>query len=175
MTDDSPSPEELTREIEQLRAEAREQEDRLLRARAELENQRKRVARQNEDARKFALHDFVRELLPVKDSLEQGLDAAAEDSGQQADTLRHGIELTLRLWEKVLADTGVEAINPVGQPFDPEFHEALSMQQAPGVPPNTVLEVVQRGYLLNGRLIRPARVVVACGEEGGANEQDHRY
>jgi len=175
MTEESPSPQELVQEIEQLRIEAKEQEDRLLRARAELENQRKRGARQNEEACKFALQDFVRQLLPVKDSLEQGLDSTSEDIGERAEILRQGIQLTLRLWGDVLAKAGVEEINPVGQTFDPEFHEALSIQPASGVPPDTVLEVAQKGYLLNGRLIRPARVVVAGGEEGGADEQDHRY
>ncbi len=146
MTEESPSPRKLVQEIEQLRIEAAEQEDRLLRARAELENQRKRGARQNEEARKFALQDFIRQLLPVKDSLEQGLDSTREDAGERAETLRQGIRLTLRLWGEVLAKAGIEEINPVGRTFDPEFHEALSIQPACGVPPDTVLEVAQKGY-----------------------------
>jgi molecular chaperone GrpE len=177
MTEESSRSEELVREIEQLRIEAKEQDDRLLRARAELENQRKRGARQIDEARKFALQDFVRQLLPVKDSLEQGLDAAAEDDGEPAGAQRQGIQLTLRLWGEVLANAGVAEIDPVGQIFDPDFHEALSIQPDSGVPPDTILEVAQKGYLLNGRLIRPARVVVAGGEkkEVEAHEQDHRY
>jgi len=174
MTEDPSSLEELAREIEQLRTAAKEQEDRYLRARAELENQRKRGARQSEDARKFAIEDFVRELLPVKDSLEQGLEAATDDAGDRTEALQQGIRLTLRLWGKVLTNSGVEEINPVGQHFDPNFHQAMSIQHAPGVPPNTVLEVAQKGYVLNGRLIRPARVIVAEGEEKEAHEQDHR-
>jgi len=170
MGEESPSLDELVREIEQLRVEAREHEDQLLRARADLENQRKRGARQSEEARKFAIQIFVRELLPVKDSLERGLEAASDGAGDRTEALKSGIRLTLRLWSDALASSGVEELDPVGQLFDPEFHEALSIQSIPGVPHNTVLEVAQKGYLLNGRLIRPARVVVAGDPQGGEEE-----
>jgi len=150
-------------ELAELRAREAEHRDQLLRGRADLENQRKRLVREAEEARKFALQRFIDELLPVKDSLEQGLEAASTDAGQEAESLRQGIQLTLKLWQGVLAREGVEEIDPLGQPFDPELHEALSIQESPDVPPNTVVEVVQKGYVLNGRLVRAARVIVSRG------------
>ena len=165
MSEETASPEELVREVQELRAQAKEQEDRLLRARAELENQRKRGAREMDDARKFALQSFVHELLPVKDGLERGLEAVTADAEDEAKALREGIQLTLRQWDNVLANAGVEEIDPLGEPFDPNLHEALSIRHNPGVTSNTVVEVVQKGYLLNGRLVRAARVVVAGGGE----------
>ena len=159
-------------ELEDLRAIAAEYKDKLLRARAELDNQRKRAARENEDARKYALQSFVRELLPVKDSLEQGLETVTTDAGDEAKALRQGIELTLRLWSGVLASSGVEEIDPLGQPFNPDLHEALTIRHSPGAAPNTVLEVAQKGYLLNGRLVRAARVIVAAsGDDSGSPAQ----
>jgi len=158
--------ESLRRQLEELRAQAKEQEDRFLRARAELENQRKRGARENEDARKYALQSFVQELLPVKDSLEKGLEAVSTDAGEEAKALRQGIQLTLRLWGEALGRAGVEEIDPLGQPFNPDLHEALSIRRSPSTASNTVLEVAQKGYLLNGRLVRAARVIVAAGEGG---------
>ena len=166
-TEEQPSSEAESqlRELEDLRTKEAEHKDQLLRARAELENQRKRSARDVEDARKFALQSFIHELLPVKDSLEQGLEAASTDAGQEAESLRQGIQLTLRLWREALGREGVEEIDPSGQPFDPDFHEALSIQHSSDVPHNTVLEVIQKGYLLNGRLVRAARVIVSGGGE----------
>lgn len=132
-----------------------------LRAVAELENLRKRSARDVEHAHKFALERFVRDLLPVRDSLEQGLQAAREeDSG--AEKLIEGKELTLRMLDKVLADHGVEEIDPQGSRFNPELHEAMTTQPSGDHEPDTVLMVLQKGYTLNGRLVRPARVVVAA-------------
>lgn len=162
MADETLSSEELLREVQELRAQAKEQDDRLLRALAELENQRKRGVREMDDARKFALHDFVYQILPVKDSLERGVEAVAPEARDEAEALREGIELTLREWDRVLANEGVEEIDPLGHPFNPEIHEALSVRHDPDAVPSTVLEVVQKGYLLNGRLVRPARVIVAA-------------
>jgi len=154
-------------QLEELRAQEAATRDQLLRARAELENQRKRSAREVEEARKFALQSFVRELLPVKDSLEKGLEAALGEAAGDAESLQQGIRLTLKLWQEVLAREGVEELDPLGQPFDPDLHEALTTRHSLDVPPHTVLEVMQKGYLLNGRLIRPARVVVAVGGDTG--------
>jgi len=150
-------------ELTDLRAREAEHRDQLLRGRADLENQRKRLLRESEEARKFALQNFIQELLPVKDSLEQGLEAASTDVGQEAESLRQGIQLTLKLWQDVLVREGVEEIDPLGQTFNPELHEALSIQDSPDVPPNTIVEVVQKGYILNGRLVRAARVIVSGG------------
>ena len=151
-------------ELEEMRAREAEHRDQLLRGRADIENRRKRLVREAEESRKFALQSFIHELLPVKDSLEQGLEAASTDAGQEAESLRQGIQLTLKLWQDVLARAGVEEIDPLGQAFNPELHEALSIQESPDVPPNTVVEVAQKGYILNGRLVRAARVIVSGGD-----------
>jgi molecular chaperone GrpE len=131
----------------------------LLRARADLDNHRKRAAREMEKTRKYAVGRLLEALLPVKDSLEMGLEATGADT--PIDVVRHGMELTLEKLDAVLADFGVERIDPKGQPFDPERHEAMTMAPIAELPPNSVAQVHQKGYLLNGRLIRPARVTVS--------------
>jgi molecular chaperone GrpE len=148
-------------ELEALRREADEHKDRYLRAAAELDNVRKRSAREVDAARKFGAEKLAQAILPVRDSLEAGL-AAAEKAGETA--LLDGQRATLRLLDEGLASSGVREINPVGEPFDPNKHEALSAVRAPGVAPDTVLEVVQKGYELNERLLRAAKVLVARGE-----------
>ncbi len=145
-------------DIEQLQARADENWDRYLRAAAEVENVRKRAARDVEHARKYALENFGRELLAVKDSLEMGLEAA---ESADADSLRTGSEATLKLLATTLERFGITEIDPEGEPFDPELHEAMTMQPSADVEPGSVLTVIQKGYALNGRLLRPARVVVA--------------
>ena len=145
-------------EIEALKAKADENWDRYLRAAAEVENVRKRAVRDVEHARKFALENFGRELLAVKDSLEMGLEAA---ESADADSLRAGSEATCKQLKATLERFGVTVVDPHGEPFDPEFHEAMSMMPAADVEPGSVVTVVQKGYTLNGRLLRPARVIVA--------------
>jgi molecular chaperone GrpE len=147
-------------DLEALRREADEHRDRYVRAVAELDNFRKRSAREIEGARKFGAEKLAQSILPVRDSLEAGL-AAAEKAGQSA--LLDGQRATLRLLDEALTASGVREINPVGEPFDPNKHEALSLVPAPGVAPDTVLEVVQKGYELNERLLRAAKVLVARG------------
>lgn len=149
----------LQQELEAARRQARENEDKMLRTQAEMENLRKRTARDVENAHKFALEKFVNELLPVLDSLELGLDAANSANGK--DTLREGMELTLKKFRDVLEKFGVIVIDPQGEKFNPERHEAMSMQELEGAEPNTVISVMQKGYELNGRLVRPAMVIVA--------------
>jgi molecular chaperone GrpE len=144
--------------IEELQAIADENWDRYLRAAAEVENIRKRATRDVEQARKYALENFGRELLAVKDSLEMGLEAA---ESADADSLREGSAATLKLLTTTLERFGVSEIDPEGEPFDPEQHEAMTMQPSADVEPGSVLTVIQKGYSLNGRLLRPARVVVA--------------
>jgi molecular chaperone GrpE len=141
-------------------AKAQENWDRYLRAAAEIENVRKRATRDVENARRYALEGFSRELLPVKDSLEMGIQA-----GDTADTasLLEGKAATLKLLASTLQRFGIEEVDPLGEPFDPQFHEAMTLQPAPDAEPGTVLAVVQKGYVLNGRLLRPAMVVVAAG------------
>ncbi|BCU06193.1 nucleotide exchange factor GrpE [Allochromatium tepidum] len=152
--------EELSAALDAARAEIEDSRDQVLRARAELENLRRRHAQELEKAHKFALDGFVRELLQVRDSLELGCNAAQEASAD-VDKLREGTELTLKLLGDVMEKFGVGVVDPVDQPFDPEFHQAMSMQPREDVPPNTVVLVIQKGYTLNGRLVRPALVMVS--------------
>ena len=142
-------------------AEARAEEnwDRYLRTAAELENVRKRSARDVENAHKFALERFAKELLAVRDTLEMGLAAA---DGASIESLIEGKEATLKLLTTILQQFGIEAVDPEGEPFDPELHEAISMQPSNDVEPGSVVNVVQKGYTLNGRLLRPAMVIVAA-------------
>ena len=147
--------------VAELQAKADENWDRYLRAAAETENVRKRAARDVENAHKFALENFSRDMLAIKDSLEMGVQA-----GENADveTLMAGKEATLKLLSATLERFGIEELDPQGEPFDPEFHEAVSMQPSTELEPGSVLAVVQKGYSLNGRLLRPAMVIVVAAE-----------
>jgi molecular chaperone GrpE len=137
---------------------AKDHWEQYLRAAAELDNVRKRAQRDIEAANRYGLEKFAAELLPVKDSLE----LAVENSGRaDARSLREGQEATLQLLSRALEKLGVTVIDPVGEPFDPARHEAMMAQESKTAEPNSVLKVVQRGYELNGRLLRPARVIVA--------------
>ncbi len=153
-------PTQLVALLEDARAKADDHWNQLLRARAEIENLHRRQTRELENAHKFALDGFVRELLQVRDSLELGYDAAHAE-GADLDKLREGTELTLKLMADTMAKFGVEAIAPEGQPFNPEFHQAMTMVPRDDLDPNTVVSVVQKGYVLNGRLVRPAMVMVS--------------
>ncbi len=155
-------PDAANPELEAARREADEHRDRYVRAIADLDNFRKRSAREVEAARKFGAERLAQAILPVRDSLEAGL-VAAEKAGHAA--LIDGQRATLRLLDEALVASGIREINPVGAPFDPNKHEALSLVPAPGVAADTVLEVVQKGYELNERLLRAARVLVARGTE----------
>lgn len=145
-------------DLDSEKARADENWDKYLRAAAELENVRKRAARDVENAHKFALERFSSDLLAVCDSLEMAL-----TTGEEADikSLREGNESTLKLLASVMQRFGVEELDPAGEPFDPERHEAMTMQPSETAEPGSVLSVFQKGYALNGRLLRPARVVVA--------------
>jgi molecular chaperone GrpE len=153
-----PSADPLQDEVEALRSEIALIKADALRERADLENQRKRITRDVENARKFANEKLLGELLPVFDSLDAGLTAA----GSEPSPLRDGLELTYKQLLKVAADNGLVLLDPTGQSFNPEHHQAISQADAPeGVAPGSVLQVFQKGYLLNERLLRPALVVVA--------------
>ena len=166
------SHEELTLLLEDARSKADEHWNQVLRLQAEMDNLRKRAARDLESAHKFALDRFVADLLPVKDSLELGL-AAVQDSPEGALLkLREGTELTLKMFSQVLERFGVREINPQGEPFNPDFHQAMTLQPSSQVAPNTVMNVFQKGYVLNDRLVRPAMVVVSAADAspaGGAH------
>ena len=145
--------------VAELQAQIDENWDRYLRASAELENVRKRAIRDVEHARKFALERFASELLAVWDSLEMGLAAADQADAQ---SLKEGSEATLKLLVATMERFGVKELDPEGEPFDPQLHEAMTMQPSSDMQPGSVLSVFQKGYTLNGRLLRPARVVVAA-------------
>jgi molecular chaperone GrpE len=145
-------------EIESLRAELQQARDQMLRALAELDNVRKRAQRDVEQAHRYALEKFAAELLPVKDSLELAVENASRADASQ---LAEGQAATLKLLAKALERGGIVEIDPLGQPFDANQHEAMAAQPSDTAEPNSVLSVVQRGYSLNGRLLRPARVIVA--------------
>ncbi len=152
--------ESLQEALEEANRQASDNWDRFMRAQAELDNVQKRNKRDLENAHKFALEKFVIDLLAVRDSLEMGL-AHTKDEDVDPDKLREGSELTLRMLMQVMEKFSVDEIDPAGEAFDPKVHEAVAMVPSAEVEPNSVLEVHQKGYLLNDRLIRPARVVVA--------------
>ena len=148
-------------ELEQVRRQADENRDKYLRAIAELDNLRKRMTRELESARKFGAERLVSALLPVRDSLEASL-AAATGGKLDSGALLDGDRATLRILSQVLTDAGITEIDPEGEPFDPARHEAISLMPSPTAEPNSVITVVQKGYLLHDRVVRPARVVVAA-------------
>lgn len=145
----------------QAQAEITQLKDQLLRAHAEMENVRRRAMRDVDQARKFGAEKLANEMLPLKESLDRGIEATAAD-GATVASLREGLELTQRQFMSAFEKIGIEELDPVGEPFNPEFHEAMVMQPSADAEPNTVLQVIQRGYTLNGRLMRPARVIVAA-------------
>ncbi len=151
--------EESRVEIEALKKELAELQPR---AQAEIQNIRRRAEQDVEKAHKFGLEKFANELLPVVDSLERAIEASQGDD-EQSKAIREGVEMTLKMFLGSMEKFNVEQVNPEGQPFNPEHHQAMSMVPAEGVEPNTVVAVVQKGYLLNGRLMRPAMVMVAKG------------
>lgn len=139
--------------------------DQALRAMAEAENTRRRAAKDVENAHKFALERFTNELLPVLDSLEKAVESArtvADDAAAEgAQAIAEGVQLSLKLFIDTLQKFHVEQLDPLGEPFDPQFHEAIAMVENPDAEPNSIIDVVQKGYTLNGRLVRAAMVAVA--------------
>jgi len=131
----------------------------MLRMQAEMDNLRKRLMRDLERSRKLALEKITKDLLQVWDSLERGI--GVSDESLTIDSLKEGQKLTLKIFEKVLQDHDIEIIDPIGQPFDPEIHEAVTTAPAAVVPENTVIEVFQKGFRLHDRLVRPAMVLVS--------------
>ena len=137
--------------------------DQLLRTVAEMENVRRRAQRDVENAHKFAVEKLLGELLPVVDSLEKAEELAK--TTDNTDSMAEGISLSLKLFVSTLEKSGIALVDPVGEPFDPQLHEAMAMVPNPDAEPNSVMDVMQRGYTLNGRLVRAAKVVVAKGEQ----------
>jgi molecular chaperone GrpE len=147
---------ELRASVAAAEARALESRDLYMRALAELDNVRKRASRDVEQAHKYAVDRFANDLVGVKDSLELGLIAAGD-----VETLKAGTDATLKLLKKAFEKAGVIELDPLGEPFNPELHEAMAMQPSAEHVPDSVTQVVQKGYQLNGRLLRPARVIVA--------------
>ncbi len=166
--------EELHALLEDARTKADEHWNQCLRLQAEVENLRKRAERDLENAHKYGIEKLATELLPVKDSLEMGIAAASEDGEVDPARLKEGAELTLRMLAGALEKFGIREIDPQGEPFNPEFHEAMSMQERSDVPPNTVVTVVQKGYLLHDRLVRPAMVIVSKAPAGEQPKVDEK-
>ncbi len=148
--------EQLREELAKAENKAAESWDTLIRLQAEMDNQRKRSEKQVSDAHKFAVQKFVEQLLPVIDSLEMGLQAEGD-----LESIREGMSLTLKQFESVMEKSNLEAISPLGEKFDPEFHQAMAMQPSEEYDDGIVSAVMQKGYTLNGRLVRPAMVMVA--------------
>lgn len=149
-------------QAEALAAQLEQARDQTLRAQAELQNVKRRAQLDVEKAHKYALDRFVESLLPVVDSLEKGVESASRAEGSH-EAMKEGMDLTLKLFLDTLSRFKVEPINPEGEPFDPNFHQAMSMVPNPQVEANTVLTVFQKGYTLNERVVRPAMVVVSKG------------
>jgi len=154
----SPELESLREELAVTRALVEQLKDEKLRVLAELDNIRKRAQRDVEQANRYALEKFAAELLPVKDSLDLGVENAGK---ADAAALAEGQAATQRLLAKAMEKAGIVDLNPVGEPFDANLHEAMAAQPSETAEPNSVLAVIQRGYTLNGRLLRAARVIVA--------------
>ena len=149
--------EALTRQLGEAEAKLAEMRDTVLRERAEIDNQRKRLQREVEQARKFANEKLLGELLPVLDNLERGLAVETTD----AAALRGGVELTLRDFSRVVAANGLKPVGAIGEAFDPELHQAMTMVDGGELAAGSIVTVMQKGYLLNERLLRPALVTVA--------------
>jgi len=149
----------LESQLEQANAKVEEHWDRILRMQAEQENLRKRHSRDLENAHKYGADSLVKELLPVKDSIEMGIQAAAENA--DAGAMAEGMQLTEKMFADALEKVGVTIVDPVGEKLDPEVHQAMSVIESEEHEPDTVVTVMQKGYLLNDRLMRPAMVVVA--------------
>ncbi|MCC4800416.1 nucleotide exchange factor GrpE [Enterovibrio norvegicus] len=161
---------ELEAALEASEATVKEQQDSVLRARADVENIRRRTEQEIDKARKFALERFANELLPVIDNMERALEMADKEN-ETLKPMLEGVELTLKTMKDSVAKFGLVELNPEGEAFNPEFHQAMSIQESAEHAPNTVMLVMQKGYALNGRVVRPAMVMVSKAASGNVNEQ----
>ena len=157
--EDNSKIEDLESQLQEAQQSAKDNWDKLLRSQAEMENLKRRTTKDLENAHKFALDGFVKALLEVSDSLTMGI-KSAKDEKATIETTTEGLELTMKVFNSTLEKFGVESINPIDEKFDPELHEAVTMVPMPDNKSNTVLEVIQTGFTLNGRLVRPALVIV---------------
>ena len=166
--DELDTPETFLAALQAAREEAESLRDTALRAQAETENIRRRAARDVENAHRFALERFAADLLAVVDSLEKAVESAA--TAVDAAAVAEGVELSLKLFLDRLRKNGIEQVDPLGEPFDPTQQEAMAVVVNPDIEPNSVMDVMQRGYLLNGRVVRAARVIVSKAPEAPATE-----
>ena len=157
---DDDSDEPIEEQLEKAQATIKDYWEQMMRLRAEIDNNWKRAERDLENAHKYGLKNFAESLLPIVDSMEMGQVAADADNAT-LDSIREGTELTMSMFIQVLQKNGLEAVDPLGEKFDPEKHQAISMIEVEGAESGSVVEVMQKGFLLNDRLIRPAMVVVA--------------
>ncbi len=170
-SDNESSHEETQVLLEDARAKADKHFDQLVRLQAEMDNLRKRTKRDLESAHKFALDKICQEMLPVRDSMEMGLLATEMDTAD-IETIRQGVDLTLKMFVSMMEKFSMVEVNPEkGDKLNPEFHQAMSMQEDPEAEPNTILTVVQKGYTLNGRLVRPAMVIVAKAAKPSGDDE----
>ena len=171
-TAESSENEEVTLEtqLEEAKAKADDNWDQLMRTRAEMENIRRRSERELANAHKYALEKFAVELLPVIDSMEMGV-AAAMDENADVSKLREGTEMTLKMFEAAIEKFGIKSVHPHGEAFNPEHHQAMTMIDSQEHEPNTIIDVMQKGYLLNERLVRPAMVVVSSANSGKDSDE----
>jgi Molecular chaperone GrpE (heat shock protein) len=161
---------ELEAALEASEAKVQEQQDSVLRARADVDNMRRRSEQEVEKARKFALEKFASELLPVIDNLERAVEMADKED-ESIKPMVEGVELTLKTMMDTIDKFGLKAIDPQGQPFNPELHQAMTIQESAEHEPNTVMMVMQKGYELNGRVVRPAMVMVSKAAQGNVDEK----
>lgn len=147
--------------LAQTRQESTQHYDNLLRLQADMDNLRRRTEREIDQAKKFAVERIINDLIPVLDSMEMGLQASAQAANDQ-DTIRQGLEMTLKMFQDVMGRFHVESLDPTGQKFNPQEHEAMTMQPSADHEPNTVILTIQKGYKLHGRVVRPARVIISA-------------
>lgn len=161
----------LETQLADAQAKADDNLDQLMRTKAEMENIRRRSEKDVSNARKYALEKFAQELLPVIDSMEMGV-AAAMDENADISKLREGTEMTLKMFESAIDKFGIKSVHPKGEAFNPEHHQAMTMIDSQEHEPNTVIDVMQKGYLLNERLVRPAMVVVSSANSNKDAEEE---
>ena len=159
----SADPDQLQEKLTAAELAAEKARDDLLRVQAEMQNLRRRTEQDVERAHKYGIEKFSTELLVVADNLERALNSASESKDESAKAILDGVSLTLKSLNDCFAKFSIEAVDPLGEPFDPQLHQAIATQESPDSEPNSVIEVIQKGYTLNGRVIRPAMVMVSKG------------
>ncbi|MFG0336300.1 MAG: nucleotide exchange factor GrpE, partial [Maioricimonas sp. JB049] len=169
-TGDSSGSASLEEQLQATQAERDENYNRFLRAQAELDNYRKRTQRDRDEERRFASLPLARDLLPAMDNLQRAIDAAAQT--QNVDELTSGVQMVLRQIEEVLGQFGVTPITAVGEPFDPNLHEAVQQIPTSDHPPMTVIQELERGFTLHDRIVRPSKVIVSAAMPAAADQAD---